>query len=173
VNIKAWLDLLNTATEEHPTPETTVVHVSVRQPNGSLSGEYTVLNERLIHATFAREDSTYNKNTVREPSPHSPVRSMTRGEPVYGTTMFGCTVDTLSSGFERRENLTFTERHQNGHKLLANLQTPKQWKELKPLFKQESTQNYLLKDAMANGLVTKKDKKYTLTAKGVHQVEGE
>jgi hypothetical protein len=169
VNIQAFLELLNTATEEHPTPETTVVHVSTRQPNGSLSGEYTILHGKLIHATFAREESNYTSDTQRTRSPFS-MTSLSRGtEECYGATMFG---STRRTNFEDIGAQSFMSRHQNGHKLLSNLNKPKTWTDLKPLFKHESTQTFLLKDAIANGLVTKQDKKYILTAKGINQIEG-
>jgi hypothetical protein len=163
VNIRAFLDLAKECTEQ-PEQNNTVIL------NGKVSGEYTKLNDVVIHLLLAREE----KQNHAEIQPQGPIFGHGNSNPVWRSF-----IPTQISHYESRpqglslSNINSTEpihsflEQTNSKDLLKGLRDkPMTWKEMTPIFKSTHTQTRRLTEAQSLGLVEKDNKTYRLSARG-------
>lgn len=152
VNVRAFMEQAKESKEEPEQNGTVVLH-------GKVSGEYTRLNDRVIHLLLAREEQASQGvtltglGTTYQSVPRQP----------YQTGDFPQT-EPRTGDFPQTQFFT----HSMATTFLSDLQKePKTWKQLEPKFKSTHTLHDLANSAINLGLVKKNGNRvYTLTAKG-------
>jgi len=177
-NVRAFFELAKEANEEPEQDGTVVIR------GKGITGEYTVLTKqaatsknrvvlsklkepRLIHFLLSREEKE------KETANHHQRQAYYDYVGPYQTDQSEKQTLNLSRQNINTSNSTFSALPAKVETLLENLQTPKTWKQLEPLFKSTNTQSRITKAAIEAGLVEHFQNgdniiKYRLTARGTH-----